>query len=622
MNSPAERTLVDYERQENTEEELELEREFMAARLTKAQEKYKLIMQAMENVKKVVEAHRTQINPQLIIAANSELGNLQRFYVRPKYKEMVKGCGSGRTQYGIAWAGTIRPGDAWMNDLLRCYWRELENRKFEWTILNRPLRKKDPETGDEEAVWMMFGQENEADLELKRKVEFLSMKTTNNNVLDAIDFNDLMAWIKFTRRHPDFHSAWTREVVETAIEKMGGWKLYDIFLHHWARQFYLEMGKSNIPFPLPGCRTWWHDIDSTVDGSIKSFPSSLSLPELHQESLKMPLMKQGSGKDVSKDIPHAESFMEMLSKVLQGPTHQDTRHYNMLCRSICKDLINLHNVLDSEFDNCSEQALKDWMRLVDESELLSKGKYKDYGIPENVPFDDSFTDTQKHLLHPALVKIREKGIVINAYFEPGRYSRLHALDVEIRRIFSVKLVKKAGDNKSSGSFSALKSLTSSAHAGSIGSGGKSHKKSFSTGGAFEKIFSRFNHRNIVDDDEDDDDGKTVKTNIGVPSSQSPKAAMILTADSLGRSPHSEFGSSSLSRNPGTKMRTSSAPNSPTELYGETVSIFVDIRELCQEIAAKKELISVDLIRDAFERAERVVRHYLTEELPAKYQAVY
>ena len=520
----------------------------------------------------LVEEHRNFIDPQTIINETTEVGFLQRFFVRSRYKEMVKGCGSGRRLNSTKWAGWRDPGDSWMNDLINCYWRHRDK------TLDVPHRPSQDE------------EHTEIDDDARLKYELATYKAMNETFLDVVDIVGMMRWMKQSRIFPHMYTYRALHVIEEAVFKMGGWRFVHVFCLNWLRQFYVEFGHTSVAYPLPGCRLWAAEGQSTHDSSFSRTPLSLSLQKLHEI-----------------EVPESPAIdIKMAAGLIQTPKTADERYWNQLWASSCKDLLTLHLVLREEFGT-GTQVLKSWMVDVRSSGIL-EGKYKLFGEVQDSAFDRHLLPYQKRLLHPQLVNIREKAIVVNAFMKPETFRHLKRLEREIRDTFNdepdvPETVSDLMLNKSTGSLSSHKS---SKQEGARFK--KGHKKSASAGvfDAAQRLFRR-KTKSVSD------------TNISMEEDQRitlprPTRLNISTSSIGGRG-----GPGSPTK---LKERSLSAPANVHDHIDVATMDFSEIKALCLEIVKQPALLDEELAIEAFKLSEIVVKHYLSDELPAKYQSAY
>ena len=573
----------------------------------------------------LINQHRCHIDPQAIILANSEMGNLQKYYVRPRYKEMVKGCGGSRTQYTSMWAGITQPGDGWMNDVLKCYWRELEADSFErdlWT--SRSDNNKTPDENKNEPTSDADREEEKIMSEMMRRLDLMTARSSNPHVLDVIHIDKVITWIKSTRTSPHLHSAATLEVVEIAVEKMGGWKFVDIFSYNWIRQFYLPAGRIGIPFPLPGCKSWLPAFECPSPAGFSSTPLSLSLQELNQLAPKEPPPNSSPSKRSQPKL----SMTPPADFPLVGPTNplQDQKYWDYLWLSVCRELLEVHELLDTELDG-GEIGLQRWMEQVEHCGLLTDGAYREYPLSEVNTMED-IPVKYRRTLHPTVVRIREQGIVINACLKPDRVCYLYKVEKEVRQEFS-KIPEVARE----ASFVQDLRLMEHHDKSPVSMVRRTHRKSYSTG-VIERASKMM-----------------MKTSKVMHSNESLSASLRVQipnkvdgqGDSSGNAPQTPFpkgttaaasqgGSSEaeppLPMNPRRRDRSHSAPPMPFEVWrpqgsgGGFENLYLESQRICRQIVTKRPLPEWEMITRAFRFSEVIVKHYLTNELSAKYQSAY
>lgn len=626
--------------------------------MEKAESHFHQIVKTIEKANKIIDDHRKQINPQILMNAQTEAGFIQKYFVRPRYKELVKGCGSGRLHQSYVWAGAEKPGDAWMNDLLRCYWREMETYRPEWfelSIKKKKAAKQKGITGDTDdsapstflensfnplsppppsELWEAEFEENDKDIQTRRQMEILSARASNKNILDVIDSLDLVYWAAFARKFPELHTKQTIDIIENAVEKMGGWKLFERFCSTWIRQFYTDFGRSTVTYPLPGCHIWDPSEDSTIDGSLSKLPTSVSLPELNDYMQKeIDRKKLGRSSSIllvnrkKKEIEVKRAASVILSKdnqkptetfvnLLNGPLHQDGRYWDFLCRAICRELLFLHDTLDEEFDS-SEEYIRRWIQMVQESGLLQDGKYYEYPKIDDLYFDENMPESYKNLLHPTLIRLREKAIIINAFLRPKRYARLYKIEQEIRELFTTTTNRPSSSSKKS-IFSSSSSIDTKV---TKETPKKGHKKAASTG-VFDRLLRRKKALSTPEAFGEEDESNV---NVHMPEENGNRDTHLseqLMKAKLSSTSAPELGINRPSSPDNIRKRTRSLPPMPADALNETASVYEDIRNLCLDVTSRKPLPSSELTDEAFRLSEIVIKHYLTEELPAKYQSVY
>lgn len=555
----------------------------LADLLAQSLQLHQRLVDKVQSVQSLIDRYKQSIDPQRIILANSEYGAVQRYYVHPKYKEMVKGCGCVRSQYHAMWAGIQQPGDGWMNELLKCYWREHDDVPFKPSSL-----KPEHTTRPRSEQSLSSAHENE----ILRQLDVMSARVQNPQVLDVISMEELLVWMRTVRQCPFMYSSSSREAVEVAAEKMGGWEDMELFCRNWIRQFYLQTGRSGIPYPLPGCKAWFPQSSTTGDGTFSHSPLSISIRTLSQ----LPV----------EEVPPLEPAVPFDStKWMPSPTH-DQKWWDYLWFCACKELLDLYDVLEKELEGGSS-GLQKWMDLVRRSGLLENGDYVDLLPDPNSTFDhdESLSKQQRKRLHPLLIRIREKAIVVNACLKPDRLQSLRHLESEIRREFVPTLKEFI-----SGTLQSTQQLPSSSAQGPLLSPQplkkeppsvrktKSHRKSLSTG-VVERASKFFQQRQ----QEEQHEAAEVKEDVNASYPQP------LATDSK-----------EVSR----RERSHSVPQLPADALpgGHSFHFHLETQRICREILAKPGLPDATLVQAAFTLSEVVVKHYLIHELPAKYQSVY
>lgn len=519
-----------------------------------------------------------QIDPQMVIGDHSEVGQLERFFVRTKYKEMVKGCGPGRRINSANWAGSVEPGDNWMNDLIRAFLRHRE-------IIPEPT-KQGLSKEEQKKQSIIRGAES-----LAKKFDAAKYRSLNEMFLDVVDLNELISWMELSRMQPFLYSKLTLDIIENAVYKMGGWRHVKGFCLTWMLQFYAEFGRPSIAFPLPGCRLWLPETDSTQNLSITDISSSLTLDKISASNNEKNF---GAKPDTGQKTPIS---------IVDADNDPDDRFWNYIRFYASRELLNLHKMYYEEFGS-SEENVYTWIKDVLESGV-SSGKYiidKDSSKQEP-RMDKTLYPKRSDLLHPTLVNIREKAIVINAFFKPINYKQMQKLDQEIREIFSpqpgtpvqTKHVSHSKENDSD----FLKSKTTNSLKER-----RTHKKSASTG-IYQSLKSAKSDTNAKMEDGHGKPGLSKLT---------------LTFGSLPRdaSNYPQSPVPSMSR---MKERTLSAPV-PFDKSEEKPLDPSEIRSTWMEILSYPKLPTDKLIHEAFELSEKVVKFYLIYELPAKYQSMY
>jgi hypothetical protein len=307
---------------------------------------------------------------------------------------------------------------------------------------------------------------------------------------------------------------------------------------------------------------------------------------------------------------------ESINTLLNGPIHHDGRYWDFLCKAIYKELLLLHETLEQEFENAD--AISAWIKSVQESGLLTDGKYKQQEGEYEMFFDETVPPAYKRLLHPNIVKIREKAIIISAFCRPSRYHRFLQIEKELRDLFDSRPEKPGSATSSKRSLFSISSTSLTAPTEKFK---KQHKKA-SSAGVFEAAgrLLRFKKSFSMDDHVEEDE---VGVNAVMPQEAEPKTLARKRRSEPQSKPSNStpnLGEESLKDN--VRNRTRSLPPIPVDAVNEAMSIYEEIRKLCQFIVRRKPLPESKLTDEAFKIAEIVVKHYLTNELPAKYQSVY
>ncbi|KAI3639559.1 hypothetical protein MIR68_002253 [Amoeboaphelidium protococcarum] len=583
--------------------------------LLKAKKLQKDMVQLINQVQDAIQTHRSKINPQAIINAQTEIGNTQKFFVRSKYKEMVKGCGPARSAHTgiIAWAGTKDPGDCWMNDLLQAYLRHSIPRHFMESIpVKRILKAK--QTGQQSnegniaEIALQLAEDTFKEEDMRKRVDLIQTKMYLPQTLDVIELQDLFYWMNEAtmRPLPTSHTVASANLVEDAIQKMGGWNLYEVFCVNWLRQFYVDQGKTTIAYPIPGCRPITHESDSTHNQSFASTPCNLSLADL---------------------LAPAAATTQALADFNVSPyekiaSNSDQKYWNYIWKQTYKELLMLHKTLQEEMLH-DEAALRSYIANVNESGIIQNGKYNDYGIVDEFQYDDSMSKQQKKMLHPKLILLREKSIVLNICSRPEFYQLMDRVDKELRCQSGLLVgedcaqcgVVPSVPSESSAQSSQILTTDKSGSEGLDFK--KGHKKAASTG-VFESAGKLFGIKKKSDQVSPSQD--QVKKNGTLPFPQRGRSSAL----SGGGPEDSPVGSrkSALARvqvnEMGQNKRSMSAPATPNFKDSDPdVMDFSELKILSEEILQFPVLPDVSLMKEVHPLSEKIVKYYLTEELPAK-----
>lgn len=282
-------------------------------------------------------------------------------------------------------------------------------------------------------------------------------------------------------------------------------------------------------------------------------------------------------------------------------------------------LLDVYELLEAEFLTSGVGGgLERWIELVETSGLPSTRAYKQYPPEDISPSITDLDPARRNLLHPTIVKIREQAIVINASLKPDRYRYLLRVDAEVRAEFS-KPLEAAAEG-----LSRERSLANRGRAGALRASavadhrGKGHRKSYSTGGMMERA-SRVLHLRKQSD------GRMRNSSSSLSSSES--AGQLDSGSSASTSLANQQQVSVPDATSRARERTVSAPPMPFEAWqprgnGTFSNLYLEMQRICRAIASRPPLPDLALAERAFALSEIVVRHYLTHELPAKYQSAY
>lgn len=560
-----------------------------------------MLVLASSMVKQVTEciAKINQLFEKREVVVESPVLAFSRFYIGQAYKQMVKGCGNGRSQYGLTWAGALEPGDSWLNALLRAYIREQESSDrwkelkltYDYKMHRIAQKRKKAEEKRKKAIEANPGISTNSyqyfqmtrgvavsdatviDIEDQYTKNMDAAKLKSPQLFDIVTTDELLKWAKHVRYTPSMHSFETVETTETAVRNLGGWKHFETFGPMWLRQFYLQIGQVQaLTFPLSANPTSLQD--ATSNGTLKAAPLSFSLETLFTlPPVPSTPLKKRSHKKSLKLAEHQAAWKSFLTRSIHV---QDQRYWDFVWQSINENLMHLHDVMDFELDG-GEDGIRRWMDLVDQSELLTKGAYKDFGAERSMPSYNDLSDHDKKKLHPKLVRIREVAIVVNACLKPTLYSTLFKIDNELRGVYqqvSSILVSNTKSNSPFSWFSRSKASLNDSTASLCAS--KTHRRTVSLD---------LLRRAKTTSDEVADDASTT------------------TPNTLDRSTASVPMAEDLSENIQAKL---------VELQRRQVI----------DICSRGVLPDIELVKKAFAISQAVVEYYLKEELLAKYQAVY
>lgn len=151
----------------------------------------------------------------------------------------------------VQWAGQVDPGDAWMSELLRCYWRHATPRHYMEKMGKRMGRKsvangmatmavlkdKDATLSDDDDFQLSQLAQMNLDHEAQHRADLMATRMQNETALETVEVHELLRWMKLvhTDTHSYQHTAYSVEVVLDAVQRMGGWKYYEVFCVMWLK---------------------------------------------------------------------------------------------------------------------------------------------------------------------------------------------------------------------------------------------------------------------------------------------------------------------------------------------------------------------------------------------------
>lgn len=404
------------------------------------------IIKQISDIKDIINGRRSSLNPQAIINAQTDQGQLQSFFVHLKYKEMVQGCIDSRNKVDSCYAGSDMPGDYWFNDLLKAFWRTYDPPMSD--RLEKSKRDLNHESRDQV----------ETTLKCRSELTLVS-NSQRHRTFDSIHAEELISWIETVTEHPDWFDSWTLQAVELVHHKFGGRRHYLWFFRDWLRQFYLDHGKVGLVFPLPGCSAYSPRTDYSVQNSERFSTLKLQRTIASRTSV---------GTSGSSGLNSSHSNFNLEYKDLR-------RAFSDFCLlSTLRDVLSLQEILDREFPT-GPSCIDRWLSAVKQSGILSAGSYA-------LKIGDTVDSKDLSLTDSSLVYIREKAIVISAYLKPDRVLYLKRIQTELQR--ALEQQKPTAEHKTFPEHLPKQNTQPPASGNRRG-----HKKSSSTG-FFETLISR------------------------------------------------------------------------------------------------------------------------------------
>jgi hypothetical protein len=282
-------------------------------------------------------------------------------------------------------------------------------------------------------------------------------------------------------------------------------------------------------------------------------------------------------------------------------------------------LARLRQVLAEELNGGAE-GLKEWIaavrlhprcnKLIEQQTILSTLTLTEAsGTGEDTPSQE---------LEALLVSLREKAIVINVFLKPDRYSFLINLASSIQRHESDKVSgSTSAANDDPHSRKEEGALSNASASGSNTSLQSQNSRQSARGNFGLRIFKREAKPATHNGGPSTAPSSTSNSRHGSFSSKANQHADAPVASLV--SPHATKVKS--------KLRSVSAPPGPAqavlhqnELNLSSSSLGLD--SLLDHVSQGPPLPSLELVREAFDLSALIVKNYLIEELPAKYQAAY
>jgi len=342
----------------------------------------------------------------------TDTGQVRRFGVRERFKDMIKGCGAGAGSFGGIWArGSC--GEMWMNDLLGVY-----------------VREKSLQTLDKDNPKVIF-----YDPPPKTNPKLVPPPT-------LIPLEEFLTWlVNCLDWLPNIPKP-EREIIEDAVSRLGGWKHAKVFGLDWFRQFYRF--QPLIPYPLPSClNVWyWQTLDQSCLNSMysewwlrthakESVPRAAILSRNQMLFLDLLTLRDmilkgilGNIVDVSSAEVRLDGFVDSVSKVRlveQGrwvlPLPESTERMTPT-QTGAKAIPLAHDASGAIWTQGTPGC---------RTGNFKKGNTTITNFEEPILQRDALF-VQPYLKDPRLVELRERAIIISAFFSKEKYGALLALE--------------------------------------------------------------------------------------------------------------------------------------------------------------------------------------------------